>query len=321
MREPLDYVTAIIAVFAGLAGVAFLYLPERMTRTRVAIEVIFELGMFVLLVISLHAFRTNTEHFQKRIRAGLILMYAAAVFSVVTYIMSTFFNKLLDSSDPFARFFSWRSSQIAWTLFLLTSVAAWCAYATVAKEIFQFQGYQGTVRIIGLLGASVISFIVIVKHAVICLVKRSFRWRITAYHSRLMKFMTCFFALLLTVVPTTLLVTDRAGEEPYTSISGQDIMTFLIDVIAAFLHRMSLQEFWEQHQADVVARQALEAEMCAEVKARQANGSTEDVYSSDSTSPSSSLDTDHTSSDCVLYVQSQTTVCEYKEFSQRGTGS
>lgn len=306
MRETLDYVTAIIAVFAGLAGVAFLYLPERMTRTRIAIEIIFEVGMFTLLVVSLHAFRDDTEHFQKRIRAGVICMYAAAVFSVVTFIMSTFFNKVLEPDDPFARYFSWRSSQISWLLFLLTSVAAWGAYATVAKQIFHLQGQYGTVRIIGLLGASVIAFIIILEHVIACIVKRSFKWKITVYFPKCMRFLTCIFSLLLTVIPITLLVTDRAGEEQYTHISGRDIMTFLVDVIAAFLHRISLQEFWDQHQTDVRTRQEFEAEILANVKARQAANSSDQYFSPDTVYDPSCTDTLHFGPECVLDVDDNT---------------
>lgn len=245
---------------SAVAAVAIIvYIWWKHDGARLVNELVIEVSLLVVLGLAVTTFADDTKDFRRRIKAAVALTYACGLFSVVAFGVTSALGAWRGRTHPSVRNISYRVSQTAWFLFIFTSLAALVAYLTVHEETDAANYGAGEAVMSGLLLPAFLSVAIIISHCICscaaCCCRQGnnhlkwYRWRDTsAYHEMTHKILLTVTAVLLLVFPGYLASNGGsfaeldAGDDP-NSFTTQDLVTFLIDVLAAGIHRMSLAEF------------------------------------------------------------------------------
>jgi hypothetical protein len=248
MTNTLQLVTGVTAIFAAIATILYVWLKR--DSVRLVNEVILELALLVLLFLAVTTFTGEAKLFRRRIRISVGLMYGTALFSIICFGISIAMSAARDRNDPSVKNISYRLSQTCWVLFLVTSIAALIAFFTVSRETNAANFGAGKGIIDGLLLPSLIAVCVVFAHFICACANCCFRngkkwysWRdSSAYHELTLKILMTFGSGVLLLLPISMALNDGSHVRGNSKISTEDKTTFMIDLLAAGIHRMILAE-------------------------------------------------------------------------------
>lgn len=112
--ETVDRVISVIAIVSGVAAICYVWQPRRFKRARLGSEISFELGVFVLLILSVSTFAADTDGARRRIKWSFALHYVTAAVGVVALVLTLIFTMRRTIDDPSVKLFSRRASRFAW---------------------------------------------------------------------------------------------------------------------------------------------------------------------------------------------------------------